>query len=63
MKVLGIVIAILCFVMAILTATGVAKFAPILGLNGVHHVKHTIMYAVLGVFALIWVRFQANSSR
>ena len=59
MKVLGILLAILFFVLAILTATGAAHFAPVLGLNGVHHVKHTILYAVLGVLSLLWVRFTA----
>lgn len=62
MKILGIIVAIMCFVLAILTATGVSKIAPILGLNGVHHVKHTIMYAVLGVLALLWTRFQQGAS-
>lgn len=62
MKALAILLAILFLVLAILTATGVASFAPAIGLNGHHHVKHTILYAVLAVFSVLWLRFQANAA-
>lgn len=65
-KVLGVLIAVLFFVLAILSWTGTFQSALIFGHSAMHNYKHTILYAVLGVLALLWVRFQgsdATSSR
>jgi hypothetical protein len=58
MKALAIVLAIIFIVLAILTFTGVAHFAPFLGLDGTHHTKHAVLYLVLALLSLIWLRFQ-----
>jgi hypothetical protein len=55
MKILAIVLALAFFVVAVLYWVGV--------FGGVH-VKHGILFAALGVLALIWLRFQsATASR
>lgn len=63
MKPLALLLSVVFIVLAILTATGATSFAPAIGLNGHHHVKHTILYGVLAVLSLVWYRFQANQSR
>ena len=66
MKVLAVVLGIVFVILAILTATGVASFAPAIGLNGHHHTKHTILYAVIAILCFIWARMStetATSSR
>lgn len=56
MKLLAVVLGVLCIVLAVLTWWGHTSFAPILGLNGHHHTKHTILYAVLAVLCFMWAR-------
>lgn len=66
MKALAVVLGIIFVILAVLTATGVAHFAPILGLNGVRHTKHTILYAVIALICFVWARMStetATSSR
>lgn len=52
MKILAIVLAVAFFVVAVLYWVGI--------FGGVH-VKHGILFAALGVLALIWLRFQSAS--
>ena len=56
MKALAIVLGIIFVILAILTATGAAHFAPALGLNGQHHNNHTILFAVFAILCFVWAR-------
>jgi len=60
MKVLAVVLGIIFIVLAVLTWTGAARFLPAIGLDGVHHVKHTILYAVIAVLCFVWARMSAT---
>ncbi|GAC1306161.1 MAG: hypothetical protein NVS2B3_13380 [Vulcanimicrobiaceae bacterium] len=59
MKILAIAIAVVCFVVAALYATGTLQL-------GAHeagrHVKHAILFTVLGILALVWMRFQSGQT-
>ena len=57
MKILALALGVIFIILAILTATGVASFAHVLGVDGVRHLKHTILYAVLAILCFIWARF------
>jgi hypothetical protein len=50
MKIIAVLLALVFFVIAILYWVGM--------FGGVH-VKHGILFAALGVLALIWLRFQS----
>ncbi|MBV9104046.1 MAG: hypothetical protein JO060_10685 [Candidatus Eremiobacteraeota bacterium] len=54
MKSVALALAVVCFLIAIV------YWLPSGPLG--HHVKHGIVFAVLGVLALVWMRF-ADSSR
>jgi tryptophan-rich sensory protein len=60
MKVLAVVLGVIFVILAILTATGAAHFAPAIGLNGQHHTKHTILYAVLAILCFVWARMSTE---
>lgn len=62
MKVLAVVLGIIFVILAILTATGAASFAPVIGLNGHHHTKHTILYAVIAILCFIWARMSTEAA-
>lgn len=62
MKVLAVVLGIVFIILAILTWTGVSNALPAIGLNGHHHAKHAILYAVIAVFCFIWARMSAEPS-
>lgn len=62
MKVLAVVLGFIFVILAVLTATGVAHFAPVLGLNGEHHTKHTILYSVIAILCFIWARMSTESA-
>ncbi len=56
MKIVALVIAIICFVIAIGYALGVINwfvFDP----THKHHISHFALFVILGVLALIWMRF------
>ncbi len=59
MKVLSIALAAVFFVVAALYATGSLQI-------GTHeagpHYKHAILFVILGVLSLLWLRFQSNSA-
>jgi tryptophan-rich sensory protein len=61
MKVLAVALGIIFVILAILTATGAAHFAPAIGLNGQHHTKHTVLYAVIAILCFIWARMSTES--
>ncbi|HET9393136.1 MAG TPA: hypothetical protein VFO29_06440 [Candidatus Rubrimentiphilum sp.] len=56
MKVLALVLAAVFIIAAVLAFTGAAHFSTLLGFDGHRHVKHAIVYAILAVLALLWVR-------
>lgn len=60
MKVLAVALGILFVILAILTATGIAHFAPAIGLDGHHHTKHTILFAVLAILCFVWARMSTE---
>lgn len=62
MKVLAVALGVLFAILAVLTATGVAHFAPAIGLNGVHHTKHTILYGVLAILCFVWARMSTETA-
>ncbi len=61
MKNLALVLAIIFIILAVTVALGLSSAAPILGMNGEHHTKHAVLYAVLAVLSLVWYRFQSNA--
>ena len=54
MRPIPLIVALVCFALAIV------YWLP----NGPlgHHVKHGILFAVLGVLSLVWMRFSSGSS-
>ena len=54
MRPIPLIVALVCFALAIV------YWLP----NGPlgHHVKHGILFAVLGVLSLVWMRFSSRSS-
>lgn len=61
MKTLALILAIIFFVLAILTFTGATNIMPLIGLNGAHHTKHSIAYFVLGILCLVWMRMAGGA--
>ena len=62
MKILALVLTVVFVLFAITAATGICNAVPALGFDGSHHIKHAILYAVLGVLSIVWYRFQANAT-
>ena len=60
MKVLAVVLGIIFIILAILTWTGAAHFLPAIGLDGKHHTKHTILYAVIAILCFVWARMSTG---
>ncbi len=58
-KALAVALAAIFFIVAILYGTGVLQI-------GTHepgpHLKHAVLFALLGVLSLVWMRFQGKSS-
>lgn len=61
MKVLAMVLFVVFLIAAVLAFTGMAHFSHVLGFDGQHHVKHGIVYAVLAVLSLLWMRMAPAS--
>jgi hypothetical protein len=59
MKVIAVVLGIIFIILAVLTWTGAAHFLPAIGLDGKHHTKHTILYAVIALLCFVWARMSA----
>lgn len=63
MKGLALVLALAFLVLAILAGTGMANVhSHALGVDGTHHLKHTVLYVILAVLSLVWMRFQSGST-
>lgn len=56
MKILAVVLFVVFLIAAVLAFTGVAHFSHLLGFDGQRHIKHGIVYAVLAVLSLLWMR-------
>jgi hypothetical protein len=58
LKPLALALAVVFFIVAILYATGILQI-------GAHdpgpHYKHAVLFAILGVLSLVWMRFQSSS--
>jgi hypothetical protein len=58
-KILATGLAAAFFVIAILFATGTLQI-------GTHepgpHIKHAILFVLLGILSLVWLRFQSNTA-
>ena len=64
MRVLALVLAVLFIILAVLAGAGMVNVhSRALGLDGAHHVKHAILYVVLCILALIWMRFASADAR
>jgi hypothetical protein len=59
MKALAIVLAVVLVVLAVLSWQGIGDFAPWLGINGHHNVKHPLLFVILAALCLLWARMQA----
>lgn len=55
------VLFVVFLIAAVLAFTGMAHFSHVLGFDGQHHVKHGIVYAVLAVLSLLWMRMAPAS--
>ncbi len=60
MKPLALVLAVVFFIIAILYLIGVLQVG--VSHPGGRHVSHFVLFAVLGVLSLVWMRFQAAPS-
>ena len=60
MKALAVVLGIIFVILAVLAWTGATHFLPAIGLDGKHHVKHTVLYAVIAVLCFVWARMSAE---
>jgi len=58
-KQLAIVLAIFFFIVAILYATGALQIGSS---HPGRHLSHAVLFTVLGVLALVWLRFQSGRS-
>ncbi len=57
MKPLPLILAIVFFIIAILYLLGVLQIGAS---HPGRHVSHFVLFAVLGVLSLVWMRFQSN---
>ncbi len=60
MKLLALLVALVCFVAAVMYWTGSLQLGA--GHGGPHH-THAILFAVLGLLSLVWFRFQGGRAR
>jgi len=59
-KNVALVLAILCFVIAILYVTGILQFMA--DPSHHYHISHFVLFVVLGILCLIWMRFASKSA-
>lgn len=55
MKNLALILAVVFFVLAVLYWTGITPLG--------HHVKHGILFFILGILSLIWMRFAGTGEQ
>ncbi|MFN2528715.1 MAG: hypothetical protein ABR584_08350 [Candidatus Baltobacteraceae bacterium] len=61
MKILAIVLALVFLALAVMTYMGSSNMFPAIGLNGAHHTKHAIVYLILAVLCLVWMRMAGGA--
>jgi len=59
MKLLALVLALICFALAIAYWTGAVQLGA--ATPGPHH-KHAIVFGVVGILALVWMRFLSGAA-
>ncbi len=64
MKALAILLAVVFFALAIFAFTGMVNggahgVAHAAGLDGTTHTKHGVLYVILALLSLVWLRFQS----
>jgi hypothetical protein len=59
MKMIAAAVALVFFVLAILYWTGMLQIGAS---HPGHHHAHAIVFFVLGILALVWMRFQSGAS-
>jgi len=59
LKAIALTLAVICFVVAILYLLGILQICTA---HPGRHVSHAVLFAVLGVLSLVWMRFQSNVS-
>lgn len=64
MKPVAIGLAVVFFILAALYATGTLQFGAheVGGRAHVPHLKHAVLFAILGGLSLVWLRFAGNAS-
>jgi hypothetical protein len=59
LKVIALALAVVFFIIAILYGVGILQI-------GAHepgpHLKHAVLFALLGALSLVWMRFSTNAS-
>jgi len=58
-KILALALAVVFFIIAVLYLLGILQIGAA---HGGRHVSHGILFLVLGILSLVWVRFQSNAS-
>jgi hypothetical protein len=61
LKVLSIALAVVFFLISALYLAGVLQIGVSEAAHG-PHLKHAVLFAVLGVLSLVWMRFQSKSA-
>ena len=61
MKGLAIVLGVIFILAAICSFTGVLHFSHALGFDGARHLKHTILYVIIGLVCFAWARMSTSA--
>jgi len=59
MKIVSIALAVVFFIVAALYATGALQLGAH---GGGPHIKHAILFVILGILSLVWMRFQGANA-
>ena len=62
MKALAIILAIAFFVIGLLYGMGILNILTKSGEAHAHHITHLVVFWILALLCLIWLRFQTSSS-
>jgi hypothetical protein len=61
MKLIAVLLGVIFIILAVLTWIGTTHFAPAIGLDGKHHTKHTVLYAVIALLCFVWARMSTSA--
>ena len=59
MKALPVALAVICFIIAALYLLGILQVGAS---HPGRHISHAVVFAVLGLLSLVWMRFQSASA-